>query len=286
MFGQLGSTTTNGAETGSGMHSEAPPFSDGTSTETRSEAARSGGGAQRAGSRGAFGVVGVVGLLAAGSVITTLALIGGRHGDHTNGSSGTVSSSGRNGVSIDGLDAFPTPTSDASGVATDKHSPTVKATKGSPGSTAGEGTASTASSSSGTKAHAQAPPPGLQLVSHSSGRCIDIVGGKASRGARLMISACSRHTPSQHWVFASDGSLRTLGMCVQLAGGSTDDGTDLELAPCNGHSGQKFTLNSSNDLVNELADKCTDVRDNGTADGTRLQLWSCTGTDNQKWSAA
>lgn len=87
-----------------------------------------------------------------------------------------------------------------------------------------------------------------------------------------MISTCSRNTASQHWVFASDGSLHGLRMCVQPAGGSIDDGTDLELARCNGSPQQEFTLNPRNDLVSGLADKCIDVRDNGTADGTRLQL--------------
>jgi hypothetical protein len=78
--------------------------------------------------------------------------------------------------------------------------------------------------------------------------------------------------------------MRGLGMCVQLAGGSTDDGTDLELASCNGSATQRFELNVRHDLVNSLADKCTDVRDNGTANGTGLQLWSCSGSPNQKWS--
>jgi hypothetical protein len=55
------------------------------------------------------------------------------------------------------------------------------------------------------------------------------------------------------------------------------------LAKCNGSSAQKFTLNSSNDLVNLNADKCVDVKDQQTANGTPLQLWSCGGTSNQKW---
>ncbi|MFF3501511.1 ricin-type beta-trefoil lectin domain protein [Streptomyces sp. NPDC003247] len=123
------------------------------------------------------------------------------------------------------------------------------------------------------------------MVSHASRRCIDVVGGKAAQGARLMIWDCSQ-SASQRWTFASDGTMRTLGMCVQLAGASTADGTDLELAACDGSPAQRFTLNIRNDLVSALADKCTDVRDNGTANGTRLQLWSCSGGSNQKWSNA
>ncbi|WP_162468714.1 RICIN domain-containing protein [Streptomyces adustus] len=287
-FDQPEGTTTGNGGTGFGMHDEAAHTFQGTPTGTRSNETRSGGGAGLTGSRGAIGVVGVVGLLAAGSVVVTLALTGGHHDDRANGSSGSTSSSGHNRVGIDGLDTLPTLTGDASADGADKHGPAVEATKKSPdGKAVGDPTATaTASSTAGSKAHVQAPASGVQLVSHSSRRCIDVAGGKAARGAQLIISACSRNTPSQHWVFAADGTLRALGMCVQLAGGSTDDGTGLELAPCNGRSEQKFTLNSSNDLVNRLADKCADIRDNGTADGTRLQLWSCAGTDNQKWSAA
>ncbi|MER5601981.1 RICIN domain-containing protein [Streptomyces sp. NPDC002265] len=287
-FDQPEGTTISSGGTGFSMHEEAARTFDGMPKGTQSDGTRSGGGARLTGSRGAVGVVGVVGLLAAVSVIVTLTLTGAHHDDRANGSSGNVSSSGHDRVGIDGLDALPTLTSDASADGADNHGPAVKATKNSPdGKAVGDPTATaTASSTAGSKAHAQTPSSGVQLVSHSSGRCIDVVGGKAARGARLMISACSRNTPSQHWVFAADGSLRALGMCVQLAGGSTEDGTSLELASCNGRSEQKFTLNSSNDLVNGLADKCTDVRDNGTANGTPLQLWSCAGTDNQKWSAA
>ncbi|WP_405914851.1 ricin-type beta-trefoil lectin domain protein [Streptomyces sp. NBC_00728] len=285
-FDQPGGAATSRAGTRLDIHNEATRTSDETPTGPRTDEVCSDGGARRAGLRGAFGVVGVVGLLAAGGVIASLALVGGHHDAHTNGSSGTVSSSAHNGASVDGLDALPTLTSGASAGGADKHGRAVKATKGSPTGKGDGGPTATTPTTAATKAHTREPSSGVQLVSHSSKRCIDVVGGKAAAGAQLVISTCSRNTPSQHWVFASDGSLRALGMCVQLAGGSTDDGTDLELAPCDGGSEQKFTLNSGNDLVNGLADKCTDVRDNGTADGTRLQLWSCAGTDNQKWSAA
>ncbi|MGW3633870.1 ricin-type beta-trefoil lectin domain protein [Streptomyces sp. NPDC005122] len=123
------------------------------------------------------------------------------------------------------------------------------------------------------------------MFSHASHRCIDVVGGKAVQGARLMIWDC-KNTASQHWVFSVDGSMRTVGMCVQVTGGSTDDGTDLVLSRCDSSPAQRFTLNPRNDLVSSLADKCADVRDDGRANGTRLQLWSCGGTDNQKWSTA
>ncbi|MER6687278.1 RICIN domain-containing protein [Streptomyces olivaceoviridis] len=125
--------------------------------------------------------------------------------------------------------------------------------------------------------------PGVGIFSHDSGRCIDVVGGDAVRGAALEIWDCLGKA-SQRWTFPGDGTMRTLGMCVQLAGGSTDDGTPLVLADCNGGRAQQFRLNAAHDLVNSYADKCADVRDMQTANGTHLQLWSCGGTDNQKWS--
>jgi hypothetical protein len=131
---------------------------------------------------------------------------------------------------------------------------------------------------------APAAAPGVNVFSHASQRCIDVVGGEAVSGAGLMFQDCSE-AASQHWT-VTDGAMRALGMCVQLTGGSTADGAVLELAACNGGPAQRFVLNSSQDLVHTPTGKCTDVRDNQTANGTRLQLWSCSGGVNQKWSTS
>ncbi|MFB7502341.1 ricin-type beta-trefoil lectin domain protein, partial [Streptomyces broussonetiae] len=248
------------------------------------------GKVRRAGSRGALGVVGVVGLLAVVGVLLALGLTGGHEGGRRDASSVAVGSDGHGSDVVDGLGGPAAPSASAGGTAPGKKpagsgkSPSGSATTGAPGkasASAGGHAAPSAKAAAkdGTNAPAVAAP-GVNVSSHASQRCIDIVGGKAVPGAGLMIWDCSQ-SASQHWTF-SDGTMRALGMCVQLAGGSTDDGTDLEMASCDGSPAQRFDLNYRHDLVSGPANKCADVRDDQTANGTRIQLWSCSGNDNQK----
>ncbi|MBZ9645309.1 RICIN domain-containing protein [Streptomyces sp. PSKA30] len=256
------------------------------------DVARTGDKARREGFRGALGVVGIVGLLAVGGVLLTLGLVGGHDDDRRDGAPVAVDSGDYGTDVVDGLGDVPAPAVSASGTGTGKEPDgSAKPTSTSPKSSASSEDAPSdrratapAQEPTGTETTAPAAAPGVNLFSHASQRCIDIVGGKAVQGAKLMIWDCSE-SASQHWTFTG-GTMRALGMCVQLAGGSTADGADLELATCNGSSAQRFVLNSSHDLVNTPANKCTDVRDNQTANGTRLQLWSCSGGVNQKWSTS
>ncbi|MFB7504399.1 MULTISPECIES: RICIN domain-containing protein [Streptomyces] len=125
--------------------------------------------------------------------------------------------------------------------------------------------------------------PTHPIVGIGSNRCIDIPNGNVSSGAQLQIWDCSG-AGWQKWSFPSDGTIRSEGACMQLAGGSTDDGTAIVMAQCDGTAAQRFTLNSSNDLVSLDANKCVDVTDKATDDGSLLQLWDCAGTKNQKWA--
>ncbi|GGZ03464.1 hypothetical protein GCM10010300_54380 [Streptomyces olivaceoviridis] len=248
---------------------------------------------RREGLRGALGVVGVVGLLAAGGVLLTLGAVNGHDDGKRDGTSVTVDSRGRGTDVIHGFGDVPAPSVTASATgpgekADGSREPTSASPGGSASSTAsaspGRRATATAKATTGTGTTAPAAAPGVNVFSHASHRCIDVVGGEAVRGAGLMIRDCSG-SASQHWTFTG-GTMRALGMCVQLVNGSTADGADLELASCDGSPAQRFELNVRHDLVSTLADKCTDVRDNGTENGTRLQLWSCSGSPNQKWSTS
>jgi len=149
----------------------------------------------------------------------------------------------------------------------------------------GTGTGSTSTGSGGTTSkstNTAAPLPTRSIVSYASSRCIDVTNGQATSGTPLQIWDCSGAN-WQQWSFPSDGTVRSLGMCMTVAGGSTANGAAIELAKCDGSASQKFTLNSSYDLVNPHANACVDVKDQQTANGTPLQLWSCGGTSNQKW---
>ncbi|MFE9611370.1 ricin-type beta-trefoil lectin domain protein [Streptomyces sp. NPDC006012] len=239
----------------------------------------------------------LVGVLAAAGLVVAFSMGGTRNGEKDDGASSFVKP-GDYGAGADLSDDLPHPSADPSGKP-GEHSPKSSASP-SRGSAPGHGSASPkdlpappAPRTTGPTATrpVQPPPapsagvPGTAVYSHASGRCIDVVGGRAVQGAALQIWDCSK-AASQRWTFAADGTMRALGMCVQLAGGSTADGTNLELARCDGGPAQSFGLNSDHDLVSGLADKCADVRDLSTANGSRLQLWSCAGSDNQKWSAA
>lgn len=244
------------------------------------------------GFRGALGVVGIIGLLSVGGVLLTLGLVGGDDDGGRDGAASVAVDSGGTGV-IDGLGMVPAPSAKETGDgADDKAAGTEKATSPSPTSGApsggspspGDRAGAPGTDATGTSTTAPAAAPGVNVFSHASQRCVDIVGGQAVQGAKLMIWDCSP-SASQQWTFTG-GTMRAQGMCVQPAGGSTADGADLELAACDGGPAQRLTLNVRHDLAQAATGKCADVRDNGTANGTRLQLWACSGGDNQKWSTS
>ncbi|WP_399896182.1 ricin-type beta-trefoil lectin domain protein [Streptomyces sp. BBFR51] len=297
-FSSLGSRTNSGESRTVSSPAAGTPADDSSKNPSRGLFRRRGDKARREGFRGALGVVGVVGLLAAGAVVLTLAL-GGEDGDgKRDGRSVAVDSGGYDLDDVAGLGRPADPSASVSaptgaGDGKDAKPSAKPSTSASPSGHA-LGTASAAPGGEATApAQDNAPSepsepksmPGVGVFSHASQRCIDIVGGKAAQGARLMIWDCSG-SASQHWTFPSDGTMRALGMCVELAGGSTDDGADLRMASCDGRQAQRFTLNARHDLVSGLANKCADVRDEQTSNGTRLQLWNCNGHDNQKWSTS
>jgi hypothetical protein len=249
---------------------------------------------RREGLRGALGVVGVVGLLAVVGVLVTLGVVNGSDDDRGAGASVAVGSDDRGADVIDAFGGTSAPSASASadrpgrkpGASKNAKDPASAAPSGSTSAmaSAAPGTDGTADPEDDTQPRSatSAAVPGVSIFSHDSDRCIDIVGGAAVPGAKLMIWDCSE-SPTQQWTFTG-GTMRALGLCVRTAGGSTDDGVDLELGSCDGSAAQRFTLNTSHDLVNTPTGKCADVRDHQKTNGSRLQLWSCTGLDNQKWS--
>ncbi|MFD6530983.1 ricin-type beta-trefoil lectin domain protein [Streptomyces sp. NPDC060184] len=240
--------------------------------------------------------MGVVGLLSVGVLSLILVLLDPDDGEKHAGASVVVDYGADYGADdVAGLDTPAPPTASASGAGQVKKAEDRKDAKSSaspsaptsPRSSASGKDAqapdSTAAPEDGPRTGTSSSPAGFGVHSHDSQRCLDVVGGKAVPGARLMIWDCSG-SASQHWAFPSDGTMRVLGMCVQLAGGSTADGAVLRLAGCDGGPAQQFELNQRHDVVSKLADKCADVQDEGTANGTLIQLWTCNGHDNQKWS--
>ncbi|MCW8383748.1 ricin-type beta-trefoil lectin domain protein [Streptomyces justiciae] len=278
----LSSPSSLGSRGNAGRAEPGPQRAPGTTGKRRHE-----------GLRGALGVVGVVGLLSVVGVLVTLGVVNGSDDGGRDDASVSVATDDRGSDVIDALDgASAPPTSASTGPSGKKTDASKESASATPSTGASHKSAADPSpdADTGTKAGSDTPPrtttsvavPGVNIFSHDSNRCIDIVGGKAVQGAKLMIWDCSQ-AASQQWTFTG-GTMRALGMCVQLAGGSTDDGIDLEIGSCNGGAAQRFALNTSHDVVSALADKCADVRDHQKTNGSRIQLWSCTGLDNQKWS--
>lgn len=153
---------------------------------------------------------------------------------------------------------------------------------------AGTGSSSGGGTTTGKAASRPAAPatvPGRAIAGYASSKCIEVSAHAGKDGSPLRLWGCDGDA-WQKWVFASDGSVRSMGLCLDIANASQDNGATVQLAVCNGGWAQKFNLNSSHDLVNSVIGKCVDAKDAGTANGTRLQLWDCAGTSNQKWHLA
>jgi streptogrisin C len=123
---------------------------------------------------------------------------------------------------------------------------------------------------------------GNNFVSGLNGKCIDVPGGEATDGRRLVMWDC-HDGANQNWTFHSDGTVRAMGMCMDVAWGSRDNGAVIQLAHCSGNPAQKFVLSAAGDLVNPQANKCVDIASFNNANGAKLVQWECTGQANQKW---
>ncbi|MEU8820035.1 ricin-type beta-trefoil lectin domain protein [Actinoplanes sp. NPDC048796] len=150
------------------------------------------------------------------------------------------------------------------------------------------------SDSTPTKPAAIKPPPAQtatvravsgagSIVEYATGRCLDVTDGAYGSNPQLQIWDCNGG-PNQAWTLYSDGTIRAFNRCMTAQGANTQNGTKIILSTCTGGAAQRFTLNSSHDLVNVSADRCVDVIDKNAFNGAKLQLWDCAGTDNQKWS--
>lgn len=167
------------------------------------------------------------------------------------------------------------------GSTTNSGSSSSTSTTNSSSSTTSDTTTSATSTGSTTSAS------GVRLLGSGSHRCIDVTNKTAKDGTPLQIWTCNG-LANQKWLFASDGTVRSLGLCMDVAGGSTQNGAVIQLATCHTkyNGAQQFVLSSVGDLVNTQAHKCVDVVNQGTSAGTRLQLWTCNGKPNQKWHKA
>ncbi|TDB73799.1 RICIN domain-containing protein, partial [Micromonospora sp. KC723] len=126
---------------------------------------------------------------------------------------------------------------------------------------------------------------GNPLVSSSSNRCLDVIGGRNTQGAAVGIHDC-QGGQNQGWVFTGAGELRTFNETACLdAPTNAAAGAAPVIWPCNGGQNQKFRHNADGSIVGGQTGLCLDVNQGATANGTRVILWHCNGQANQRWSS-
>ncbi|KOV25108.1 RICIN domain-containing protein [Streptomyces sp. XY152] len=134
------------------------------------------------------------------------------------------------------------------------------------------------------KADAAVTVATARIVSADTGKCL--TARSRAVGAELVIQPCGASAGAQIWSFHDTDRTLRIGedLCMGLDGGSVAKETAVLLQRCDGSSGQKFKINSTEDLVSlKAGDKCVDVWWGKEADGTPVKLWPCTGTANQTW---
>jgi hypothetical protein len=137
---------------------------------------------------------------------------------------------------------------------------------------------------------------GTTLVSHASGKCMDVPGGSGNNRVQIQIWTCNAN-PWQGWEFLNAGNGFSLienvftGKCLSVLGNSTADGAAVIQYNCNFSGNDDFenwrAVNCSGSYCryeNEGDDVAGHVRyirphDCGTTDGTLLVMGStCSNT--------
>jgi hypothetical protein len=126
-----------------------------------------------------------------------------------------------------------------------------------------------------------------QLVSASSGRCLDVDGNVDTLGTGVEIWDCNGQA-NQQWELTSAGELRTFNgtRCLDAYNNQTAPGTAVDIWSCNGQTNQQWRVNSDGTITGVQSGLCLDVNGAKTTNGTSVLLWTCNGQSNQHWSGS
>ena len=133
--------------------------------------------------------------------------------------------------------------------------------------------------------------PSTELVSTSSGRCLDAYDNQTSPGTKIEIWDCNGGY-NQEWSATSAGDLRAYqgSECLGTQGGSLAWGTPVQIQPCDGSGSQQWTLNTSSGFITNPTQSglCLDVTGgnlpSGNVDGVQVEVYGCNGGANQQWT--
>jgi cell division septation protein DedD len=121
-----------------------------------------------------------------------------------------------------------------------------------------------------------------QLSSGISGKCMDDLHSKSTKGNKVDLYACNG-TSAQHWTEQSNGTISLYGKCLDVYQAKKTNGAKLDLYTCNGGLNQRWTFNASHEIISAASGKCIDDPASTKKNGTQLQIWSCHGGPNQEW---
>jgi hypothetical protein len=127
-----------------------------------------------------------------------------------------------------------------------------------------------------------------QFVAVNSAKCLDVVGGSLSDGARVQQWTCNGNL-QQQWTLSNTGMLNKFyvknvksGKCLDVKSASVADGAVIQQFTCNSSLQQiwRFDLAPSGLYVRLRpmhSDKCLDVTGGpgATGNGVLLQQWTC-----------
>jgi hypothetical protein len=136
----------------------------------------------------------------------------------------------------------------------------------------------------------------VQIISKSSGKCLDVPALSKTGGVVLEQLSCWGG-PNQQWDLSanSDGTYQVIsvnsGLSLDVAGGptATTDGASVIQWQYWGGSNEKWKIQPTSDgyyqLIVQSSGKCLDVTGGpgATQDGALMEQWSCWGGDNQKF---
>ncbi len=132
-----------------------------------------------------------------------------------------------------------------------------------------------------------------QVVSVSSGRCLDIAGASLEQGANLQQWQCLDNQQNQLILFqgvAGQSDLYTLVLqhsnrCLDTFGGEQGDGANLIQWACHGGANQQFRLQSEGGnqyrLIAQHSGKSLQVAGGSQANGGNIEQWTGNNSDSQ-----
>jgi hypothetical protein len=125
--------------------------------------------------------------------------------------------------------------------------------------------------------------PAGQIHLDLGGKCLQAAGNKTANGTKVVLWTCQSGS-AQHWVVASDGTIRANGKCLDVNGSGGYLGQGVRLWDCVGGSAREtWVTGTAGELVNAATDLCLADATASTRNGTSPTLAACHVTRSQVW---